>query len=120
MLKLRETLLFIGLVIGTAVMLVGCSEQTVTTTPDADPAASDWQAGLDEDVVVALSELSEADRQAVLVQKVCPVTDKPLGSMGEPPKVIVNGEEVFLCCSGCESEIKSDPEKYLAKLERNE
>lgn len=117
MLNLRNTLLVTGMLVGTAVVLIGCAEQTATTPQQAEPVFSDWQAGLDEDVVVALSELPEADRQAALAQKVCPVTDKQLGSMDKPPKVIVDGQEVFLCCDGCEPEISSDPEKYLAKLE---
>jgi len=63
-----------------------------------------------------LSQLSADDRALAEKQKVCPVSGQPLGSMGKPYKVTVNGQEVFLCCQGCEGEIKRDPEKYLAKL----
>jgi len=64
----------------------------------------------------ALSQLSAADRGLAEKQRVCPVSGQPLGSMGKPYKVTVNGQEVFLCCQGCEGEIKENPEKYLAKL----
>jgi YHS domain-containing protein len=64
----------------------------------------------------ALAELSPEDRKLAEEQKVCPVSGDPLGSMGKPYKVTVLGREVFLCCQGCESQIKADPEKYLAKL----
>ena len=44
------------------------------------------------------------------------MTGAELGSMGDPVKVVVKGQTVFLCCSGCEDAIKKDPDKYLAKL----
>ena len=47
---------------------------------------------------------------------ICPVTGQPLGSMGPPFKVVVQGQTVFLCCDGCEAALRKSPEKYLAKL----
>jgi membrane-bound lytic murein transglycosylase B len=64
----------------------------------------------------ALAELSPQDRVLAGKQQVCPVSGQPLGSMGKPYKVTVQGRDVLLCCPGCEAEIKADPEKYLAKL----
>ena len=49
-------------------------------------------------------------------QKVCPVTEAKLGSMGEPIAVEVAGRKVWLCCTGCPPKLKSDTAKYLAKL----
>jgi membrane fusion protein, copper/silver efflux system len=63
-----------------------------------------------------LAELSAADRALALRQKLCPVTDKPLGSMGTPARVEIGGRIVFLCCEGCEARLKQEPEKYLSKL----
>ena len=60
-----------------------------------------------------MAQLPEADRQAARQQDVCPVTGEKLGSMGTPYKVAVNGRDVFLCCQGCEAELKANPEKYL-------
>ena len=65
-----------------------------------------------------LAKLAEADRPRALRQKLCPVTGKPLGSMGVPPKVNVRGRVVFLCCDGCTSAVEDHPEKYLDKLPR--
>jgi hypothetical protein len=62
--------------------------------------------------------LSEADRPRALRQKTCPVTGKPLGSMGVPPKLSVRGRDVFLCCDGCKGAVEADPDKYLGKLPR--
>jgi hypothetical protein len=60
--------------------------------------------------------LSAEDLALIAKQKVCPVTGAELGSMGDPVKVVVKGQTVFLCCAGCEDAIKKDPDKYLAKL----
>jgi Cu(I)/Ag(I) efflux system membrane fusion protein len=46
---------------------------------------------------------------------VCPVTGKPLGSMGPPVRVVVNGRTVLLCCDGCEDKLRKDPDRYLSK-----
>ena len=64
-----------------------------------------------------LAELSEADRALALKQNVCPVSGESLGSMGKPVKVEVKGRTVFLCCDGCEAELKKEPDKFLAKLD---
>lgn len=45
----------------------------------------------------------------------CPVTGKPLGSMGPPFRVVVEGRTVMLCCDGCEDKLRKTPDKYLAK-----
>ena len=120
MLNLRSALLFGAVLTVGAAMFVGCSGQNASPPAGANQASDTWKTGLDEKVVAALSELSDADRTAALAQKICPVTDKALGSMGKPPKVTVDGQDVFLCCAGCEEEIKSKPDEYLAKLNRPE
>jgi YHS domain-containing protein len=75
-------------------------------TPPAQPASEG-------------EELSAADKALVARQKVCPVTNQPLDSMGGPVKVVVNGRTVFVCCEGCEPALRKNPEKYLAKLPRD-
>jgi hypothetical protein len=45
------------------------------------------------------------------------VTDQPLGSMGKPVKVRVQGRTVFLCCAGCKTKLLANPDKYLKKLD---
>ena len=59
---------------------------------------------------------TEADADAIDRQKLCPVMDEPLGSMGTPLKVSGLRREVFLCCKGCLKFLEKEPEKYLAKL----
>ncbi len=49
---------------------------------------------------------------AIARQKICPVSGKPLGSMGDPVAVDVNGQKVFVCCAGCVNAVRSEPAKY--------
>ena len=44
--------------------------------------------------------------------KHCPVSGEEVGKMGAPITVEYNGKVYNLCCSGCVSSFKSDPEKY--------
>ena len=64
------------------------------------------------------SKLSAADQELAKQQKICPVTELELDSMGGPIPVEVAGRKVFICCKGCESKLKQDPQKYLAKLKK--
>ncbi len=64
----------------------------------------------------ALSGLAPEDRELALRQKLCPVTNKPLGSMGTPVRAVASGKVAFLCCDGCSSAFDREPAKYLAKL----
>lgn len=64
----------------------------------------------------AFAELSAEDRLLAERQEVCPVANMPLGSMGAPIKVMVEGRPVFICCEGCRKSLLAEPNKYLAKL----
>lgn len=101
--------------------LSGCGSSTESTTapaPDqSQPKGRDHaDHGGHSEYAEAFAELSQPDRALAEKQKVCPVSGEPLGSMGRPYKVTVKGQEVFLCCQGCEDKIKENPEEYLAKL----
>ncbi|MBI1900492.1 MAG: efflux RND transporter periplasmic adaptor subunit [Planctomycetia bacterium] len=63
-----------------------------------------------------LAKLPEADRKLAERQKKCPVTDLPLGSMGVPYKMNVQGKTLFLCCEGCKEEVEKDPAAALKKI----
>ena len=100
------------------VIVVGCTPAGNSGSPKPAPAAGSQTKAMspDNSIQEALAALSEADRAAAEKQQVCPVTDKPLDAMGKPYKVEVKGQSVFLCCDGCEEQLKKDPDKYLAKL----
>ena len=44
--------------------------------------------------------------------KYCPVSGNKVGEMGPPIKVEYNGKVYNLCCAGCVSSFKNNPEKY--------
>lgn len=105
-----------------AVGLSGCGG-TDDSPPAADPPEAndgDEHAGqmmsASTDVEEALAELSPEDRTAAEKQRICPVTDEPLGSMGKPYKLTVQDRDVFLCCEMCKDAVTDEPDKYLAKL----
>lgn len=109
----------------TAFLLIGLAVWTGTMTGCGEPSApGDPHEGHDHDAVGdtpgehagALASLSPEDRALAEKQRVCPVSGDPLGSMGTPVKVTIEGREVLLCCEGCRPAIEADPKKYLDKL----
>ncbi len=95
--------------LGNLLMLVEPGEPSAETRSD-QPQAEDLN------ITEVLLELAPADRALAEAQQICPVTDMPLGSMGMPPKVDVNGKSIFICCEGCRDSLLADPVKHLAKL----
>lgn len=69
-----------------------------------------------EKMMPGLAELSPEDKSSAMKQHICPVSGKMLGTMGTPYKTEVKGQQVWLCCSGCEAKLKENPDEYLAKL----
>jgi hypothetical protein len=69
---------------------------------------------------VTPAELDKNDEAGIAKQKVCPVTGAQLGSMGDPIKLLIDGKPLYLCCQGCVAKVKSDPEKYLSKVNRSQ
>jgi Cu(I)/Ag(I) efflux system membrane fusion protein len=83
----------------------------------AAPKPVDESPESDPKIEAALAKLPEEDPPLARKQRICPVTEAPLGSMGVPPKVDVEGRTVFICCEGCRQPLLDDPEKYLAVLD---
>ena len=52
--------------------------------------------------------------KATVPQTVCPVMG---GKIDKNIFVDVNGKRVYLCCKGCENQVKADPVKYIALIE---
>jgi YHS domain-containing protein len=48
--------------------------------------------------------------------KTCLVSGEELGKMGEPFRFTYKGQEIKLCCKGCEKDFNKEPEKYLQKI----
>lgn len=85
--------------------------------PSGTPAAPPKREEPSPEALQRVAELPEPDRQLALRQKYCPVTGKPLGSMGVPVKVVLRGNQtVFLCCRGCVGKAKRQPDETLKKV----
>lgn len=104
-----------------AAALAGCQGAANAPSKTADAAKVSDSAGhthsheatIADDVLAALPE---EDRAPVKLQKICPVSGEPLGSMGAPVKVVTDGGSAYMCCVGCEDEFRRDPTQYLSKL----
>lgn len=73
---------------------------------------------LTDEEVARIKKLPENEQAAALAQAVCPVSGHHLGFMGIPAKTTALGRTIYLCCSGCEDDVKADPEAIIAKLEK--
>lgn len=107
----------------TASETLGESEPTGPPTEgapegEADPGSVEeaFADAMTSEVEASLASLSAEDREQAIKQKICPISEEPLGSMGTPIKVSVAGHEVFICCEGCETPLKQDPTTHLAKI----
>jgi hypothetical protein len=100
-----------------ALAVVGCSKgpEDKPAVPDLKPKP---EAKVDPEIEKALSELSPESRKLAEAQKKCAVSDEPLGSMGKPVELKLNGETVFLCCEHCRKSAEKDPEKTAAKAKK--
>ncbi len=74
--------------------------------------------GKTAEISANLAKLSDGDRKTAEHQHHCPVTGQPLGSMGTPIKVPVEGQDVWICCPGCKDKLLESPAKYLAQLKQ--
>ena len=111
---MRHLFLFGTLVLTTSIFIVGCNNSSGPSAKKNDVPAK----GLSDDVKAARAKLSPEDRKLVEAQEYCVVmNDSRLGEMGEPLKVMVKDQPVFLCCKGCQKKALADPEKTLAKVE---
>ena len=75
---------------------------------------------VEQAVAESLTKLAPDDRKAAEAQRFCAVQEGVrLGSMGVPVKVMVKGQPVFLCCTGCEDKAKADPDRALEKVRKS-
>jgi Cu(I)/Ag(I) efflux system membrane fusion protein len=79
--------------------------------------ATDRRGAKDAKAKTALAKLSAEDRRLAEEQGFCPQTGEPLGSMGVPIKVMLEGQPVFLCCKNCVDETRAHADQALATVE---
>jgi YHS domain-containing protein len=113
--------------------LVGCEPSTPapTNTPAPGKDASEVKSlpvepkkegvsavKLKDDELAEIKTLPADEQPLALAQGVCPVSKEHLGSMGTPLKQTVNGKTFYLCCGGCERQVKNKPDEVLAELDK--
>jgi YHS domain-containing protein len=89
------------------------AEEKKAETKGAAAAAS-----LSDEEVAEIKKLPAGEAEHALAQMVCPVSDEKLGSMGMPLKVTAEGRTFYLCCKGCNQEVKDNPSAVVAKLKK--
>ena len=120
--KSSRIFLMLGIVITLGFLtLTGCCQQCATPGENKTPSkTSDAASTAIPPVLVeykeAIQKLPESEWAAVYKQVNCPVSGQPLGSMGTPIKVTVQGQDVYICCEGCRKALEDNPEKYLTKF----
>ena len=99
-------------------VLVGCQGGATNSPPKGpDPKGSPKDEGAAV-IKANLDKLNPEDRRLADAQGFCAVeTKNPLGSMGVPVKIEVQGQPVFLCCDGCETRAKAHADRTLAKVQ---
>ena len=110
---MKYRLLFVLPAVAVA-LAIGC-QGTATPPPAGGPEKASGPPLVDP-VRAALDKLSPEDRKLAEEQRVCPVTDEELGSMGVPVKVTFKDQTVFVCCKGCVKDAESDPDGTLKKV----
>lgn len=133
---MKTSLTGFALLAGAALLgaAIGCGQQTQPAAPAADSHShakddhSSTEHGVHAgsmshhheatDIETEMAKLSPEDRALAEKQKICPVSDDPLGAMGTPIKVTVDGKDIFVCCQGCVDPVKNDFAKYAAKLDK--
>jgi hypothetical protein len=74
---------------------------------------------LDPSIQAELGKLSAEDRKLAIAQRLCPIADdSPLGGMGVPVKVMLQGQPVFVCCDGCVDAALEKPTQTLARVKQ--
>lgn len=105
----------------TTCLIIGCADKPATAPalPPSAPTASAASTIDEAKIAKSMSQLPDADRIEAIAQKFCVIEhNNRLGLMGQPHKVLVSGQPVFLCCAGCEEEAIKHPQETLAKVEQ--
>ena len=57
------------------------------------------------------------ETKKAVTNKLCPVSG---GAVSEKYRAEYKGQYVYVCCEGCLNEFKADPEKFVAKMSKEE
>lgn len=66
-------------------------------------------------LAVTVVPITAADQALVDAQRTCPVMDVGLADHGEPIKLAVGEQTLFVCCEGCVDQVRSSPGEFVQK-----
>jgi len=99
------------------------SKEATPSTPGAAPvrtpkdaASRDEAEERDNRVVRAEDGAAVRDQLMHYPLEACLVSGQPLGSMGDPVNMLVDGRLVRLCCAGCIGALETDPDASIDKM----
>ena len=90
------------LAIFTSASLLALSTSCTTTDPGNSPTAA--------------AQVSAGSTKPYPLDT-CVVTGNRLGSMGDPVRLVHEGQELKFCCRPCVKKFKANPDKYLTELQ---
>jgi len=67
--------------------------------------------------VVTVVPLTPADREGIARQRICPVMEAGFDH-GDPIKLMIGNQVLYVCCQDCVAAVKKDPQGYLQKVAR--
>jgi len=111
------------IVAGTAVVLVaGCSDRTSAPGTQADhgtEATSADHSTMDHGMMAqdaTEAAAASADGAKPYPLAICLVSGEKLGEMGEPQRLVYQGQEMKFCCEDCVKDFQADPDQYISNL----
>ena len=88
-----------------------------TSAPSATTVRPSTPDDTTSKTAAALAKLLPADRALASAQGLCPILDEsPLGAMGVPVKVSIDGQDVFVCCKSCVQRATKEADKTLRRV----
>jgi uncharacterized protein (TIGR02231 family) len=103
-------------------MSIGSFQSAEAFVPDSKPVSAlptTMTSGEEARIKAAMAKLSPEDRKLAEAQVFCAIDqDSKLGSMGPIIKVMCKNKPVFVCCKGCETEARANPDQALALLDK--
>jgi Cu(I)/Ag(I) efflux system membrane fusion protein len=97
----------------------GSSPEQEAVKPDRtaeSPTPATKNIHLSDKELANIAKLPAEDQVLARAQRLCPVTEYPLGAMGVPQKITLNGQTVFLCCAGCDRKARKKAGEMLRKV----
>lgn len=67
-------------------------------------------------ILLAAQQPPDDPKKLISLQRICPVTGAPLGSMGDPVAATLGNRPVYICCDACRQKLADHAEYYLARM----